>query len=181
VGILLAASNGPIDPSASVKRGVFAAGDTWISTENLFYRDDDGDYWLAGRRGTVIHTARGLVYTEPVTEALGCINGVDLAVTYNVPVGDQEAAVSAVTLLPGATITPADLTEAVAKLPIGQGPDIVCVVPEMNLSTSYRPMVSALRAAGIPKAGRHVWYFDGDSDEFRKLTPAVRAGLSGAQ
>src|SRR6201999_2557173 len=41
VGILLAASNGPIDPSASVKRGVFAAGDTWISTENLFYRDED--------------------------------------------------------------------------------------------------------------------------------------------
>jgi putative long chain acyl-CoA synthase len=181
VGILLAASNGPIDPSASVKRGVFAAGDTWISTENLFYRDDDGDYWLAGRRGTVIHTARGLVYTEPVTDALGCINGVDLAVTYNVPVGDQEAAVSAVTLLPGATITAADLTEAVANLPIGQGPDIVCVVPEMNLSASYRPMVSALRAAGIPKAGRHVWYFDVDSDEFRKLTPAVRAELSGAR
>jgi putative long chain acyl-CoA synthase len=181
VGILLAASNGPIDPSASVKRGVFAAGDTWISTENLFYRDEDGDYWLAGRRGTVIHTARGLVYTEPVTDELGCINGVDLAVTYNVPVGDQEVAVTAVTLLPGATITAADLTEAVAKLPIGLGPDIACVVPEMNLSTSYRPMVSALRAAGIPKAGRHVWYFDAGSDQFRKLTPAVRTELSGAQ
>jgi putative long chain acyl-CoA synthase len=85
-----------------------------------------------------------------------------------------------VTLLPGATITAADLTEAVAKLPIGLGPDIVCVVPEMNLSASYRPMVSALRAAGIPKAGRHVWYFDAGSDEFRKLTPTVRAELSGA-
>jgi putative long chain acyl-CoA synthase len=181
VGILLAASNGPIDPSASVKRGVFAAGDTWISTENLFYRDEDGDYWLAGRRGTVIHTARGLVYTEPVTDELGCINGVDLAVTYNVPVGDQEVAGTAGTLLPGATITAADLTEAVAKLPIGLGPDIACVVPEMNLSTSYRPMVSALRAAGIPKAGRHVWYFDAGSDQFRKLTPAVRTELSGAQ
>jgi putative long chain acyl-CoA synthase len=54
-------------------------------------------------------------------------------------------------------------------------------VPEMNLSASYRPTVSALRAAGIPKAGRHVWYFDADSDEFRKLTPAVRAELSGAR
>ncbi|WP_244324293.1 acyl-CoA synthetase [Mycobacterium timonense] len=178
VGVLLAASNGPIDPSASVKRGVFAAGDTWISTEYLFYRDDDGDYWLAGRRGSVVRTERGLVYAEPVTDALGCINGVDLAVTYNVPFGNLDVAVSAVTLLPGASITAADLTEAVADLPIGLGPDIVCVVPEMTLSATYRPTVSALRAAGIPKSGRHAWYFDTTSGQYRRLTPAVRAELS---
>ena len=179
VGILLAASNGPIDPTASVKRGVFAAGDTWISTEYLFYRDDDGDYWLAGRRGSVVRTARGLVYAERVTDALGCVNGVDLAVTYNVPVGDRELAVSAVTLLPGASITAADLTDAVAKVPIGVGPDIVQVCPEMTLSATYRPTVSALRAAGIPKPGRQVWYFDADANFFRKLTPSARSELSG--
>jgi putative long chain acyl-CoA synthase len=181
VGVLLAASNGPIDPSASVKRGVFAAGDTWISTEYLFYRDDDGDYWMAGRRGSVVRTERGLVYAEPVTDALGCINGVDLAVTYNVPVGGHEVAVSAVTLLPGASITAADLTEAFAKIPIGLGPDVVCVVSEMTLSATYRPTVSALRAAGIPKAGRHVWYFDAETEHYRRLTAGVRSELSGAR
>jgi putative long chain acyl-CoA synthase len=181
VGVLLAVSNGPIDPSASVKRGVFAAGDTWISTEYLFYRDDDGDFWLAGRRGSVVRTTRGLVFAEPVTDALGCINGVDLAVTYNVPVGDHEVAVSAVTLLPGASITAADLTEASAKIPIGLGPDIVCVVPEMNLSATFRPTVSALRAAGIPKAGRQVWYLDADANQYRRLTSGARSELSGAQ
>ncbi|OBJ66426.1 AMP-binding protein, partial [Mycobacterium colombiense] len=180
VGVLLAASNGPIDPSASVKRGVFAAGDTWISTEYLFYRDDDGDFWLAGRRGSVVRTARGLVFAEPVTDALGCINGVDLAVTYNLPVGDHEVAASAVTLLPGASITAADLTEAFAKIPIGIGPDIVCVVSEMNLSATFRPTVSALRAAGIPKAGRHVWYFDADTNQYRRLTSQARSELTGA-
>ncbi|HKI41894.1 MAG TPA: acyl-CoA synthetase, partial [Mycobacterium sp.] len=127
----------------------------------------------------VIRTARGLVYTEPVTDALGCINGVDLAVTYNVPVGDRQAAVSAVTLMPGATITAADLTEAVAKIPVGLGPDIVHVCPELILSATYRPTVSALRAAGIPKAGRQAWYFDADSSEFHRLTPGVRSQLSG--
>jgi putative long chain acyl-CoA synthase len=181
VGVLLAASRGPIDPTASVKRGVFAPGDTWISTEYLFRRDEDGDYWLMGRRGSVVHTARGLVYPEPVTDALGLITGVDLAVTYNVPVGDQEVAVSAVTLLPGATITAADLTEAFANMPIGLGPDIVHVCPEMALSATYRPTVSALRAAGIPKPGRQAWYFDPGSKAFRKLTPAVRAELGGQQ
>ncbi len=180
VGVLLAASSGPFDPTAVVKRGVFAAGDTWISTEYLFRRDEDGDYWLMGRRGSVVRTARGLVYAEPVTDALGCINGVDLAVTYDVPVGDRPIAVSAVTLLPGATITAADLTEAVAKIPVGLGPDIVHVVPELTLSASFRPTVSALRAAGVPKPGPQVWYFDTDSTQFRRLTAEVRFERDGA-
>ncbi|HEY0229544.1 MAG TPA: hypothetical protein VGC05_24795, partial [Mycobacterium sp.] len=72
----------------------------------------------------------------------------------------------------------ADLTEAVAEMPIGLGPDLVCVVPEMTLSATYRPTVSALRAAGVPKSGRHVWYFDTSSQQYRRLTPAVRAELS---
>lgn len=179
IGVLLAASRGPIDPTASVKRGVFAPADTWISTEYLFRRDDDGDYWLAGRRGSVVCTGRGLVYAEPVTDALGLITGVDLAATYSVPVGDHELAVSAVTLLPGATITAADLTEAVASMPVGLGPDIVHVVPELTLSATYRPTVGALRTAGIPKAGRQVWHFDSASNQFRRLTPGVRAELAG--
>jgi putative long chain acyl-CoA synthase len=181
VGVLLAQSNGPIDPTASVKRGVFAPADTWISTEYLFRRDEDGDYWLMGRRGSEIHTARGVVYAEPVTDALGLINGVDLAVTYNVPVHDRQLAVSAVSLLPGATITAADLTEAIANMAVGRGPDIVHVVAELPLSpTTYRPTVSALRTAGIPKAGRQTWYFDAAGNEFRRLTPGVRSELSAA-
>jgi putative long chain acyl-CoA synthase len=48
----------------------------------------------------------------------------------------------------------------------------------MNLSATYRPTVSALRAAGIPKSGRQAWYFDTASEQYRRLTPAVRAELS---
>ncbi|WP_099051116.1 acyl-CoA synthetase [Mycobacterium asiaticum] len=179
VGVLLAQSRGPIDPTASVKRGVFAPADTWISTEYLFYRDADGDFWLAGRRGAVIRTARGMVYAELVVDALGCIGAIDLAVTYGVSVGDRQLAVSAVTLRPGASVTAADLTEAVAGMPVGLGPDIVHVVPELTLSATFRPTVSALRAAGVPKSGRQAWCFDADSKEFRKLTPAARTQLSG--
>jgi putative long chain acyl-CoA synthase len=179
IGVLLAQSRGPIDPTASVKRGVFAPADTWISTEYLFYRDDDGDFWLAGRRGSVCRTARGMVYAELVIDALGLISAVDLAVAYGFSVGDRQLAVAAVTLRPGATLTAADLTEAVADMPVGLGPDIVQVVPEMTLSATFRPTVSALRAAGIPKSGRQAWYYDAESKEFRKLTPAARTQLSG--
>lgn len=64
-------------------------------------------------------------------------------------------------------------------MPIGLGPDLVHVVPTLSLSATYRPTVSALRTAGLPKPGRQAWYFDADTSEFRRLTPAVRAELSG--
>src|SRR6185295_13462927 len=86
VGGLLAHPRGPVDPTASVKRGVFAPADTWVSTEYLFRRDEDGDYWLVDNRGMVIHTARGTVYASPVNYALGRLGAVDLAVTYGVEV-----------------------------------------------------------------------------------------------
>ena len=180
VGVLLAEPRGPIDPTASVKRGVFAPADTWISTEYLFRRDADGDFWLVGSRSSTIRTERGIVFCEPITDALGLIPAVDLAVTYGVPNDGHQVAVTAVTLRPGATITAADLTEAVAAMPFGLGPDIVHVVAEMTLSASYRPTVSPLRAAGIPKAGRHSWYFDADANQFRRLTGPARTELSGA-
>jgi putative long chain acyl-CoA synthase len=88
--------------------------------------------------------------------------------------------VSAVTLRPGGSITPADLTEAVAAMPIGLGPDVVHVVPEMTLSASYRPTDSDLRAAGIPNPGRHAWYFDPAGGQFRRLTAAGRVEMFGA-
>ena len=180
VGVLLAEPRGPIDPTASVKRGVFGPADTWISTEYLFRRDADGDFWLVGRRDSTVRTARGIVFCDPITDALGLIPAVDLAATYDVPMGGHHVAVTAVTLRPGATITAADLTEAVAAMPFGLGPDIVHVVGEMTLSATYRPTVSPLRAAGIPKPGRHAWYFDADANQFRRLTGPARAALSGA-
>ena len=181
VGVLLAEPRGPIDPTASVKRGVFGPADTWISTEYLFRRDADGDFWLVGRRDSTVRTARGIVFCDPITDALGLIPAVDLAATYDVPMGGHHVAITAVTLRPGATITAADLTEAVAAMPFGLGPDIVHVVGEMTLSATYRPTVSPLRAAGIPKPGRHAWYFDADANQFRRLTGPARAALSGAQ
>jgi putative long chain acyl-CoA synthase len=181
VGVLLAEPRGPIDPTASIKRGVFAPADTWISTEYLFRRDAEGDFWLVGRRGTTINTVRGTVFCEPVTDALGLIPAVDLGVTYGVSVDGHQVAVTALTTRPGATITAADLTEAVRAMPFGLGPDIVHVVPQLALSATYRPTVSALRAAGIPKAGRHAWVFDADANQFRRLTGPTRAELSGAQ
>ena len=179
VGVLLAHPRGPVDPTASVKRGVFAPADTWVSTEYLFRRDEDGDYWLVDNRSSVIHTARGPVYASPIDDAVGRLGAVDMAVTYGVDAGGHQVAVTALELCPGGSIPSADLTEALADLPVGNPPDIVHVVPQMTLSATYRPVVSPLRAAGIPKASRTAWYLDPDTGRYKRLTVAVRAELTG--
>ena len=179
LGVLLAKPRGPIDPGASVKRGVFAPADTWISTEYLFRRDGDGDYWLVGGRASVLRTARGVVYPLLINDALGLVTGVDLVVTYGVPAGAGELAVCAVTLRPDAKLTAADLSAAIAAMPLGLGPDIVHVVPELPLSAVYRPTSGPLREAGIPEPGRQCWYFDDEGMQFKRLTTAVRAQFDG--
>jgi len=180
VGVLLARPRGPVDPNASVKRGVFAPADTWVSTESLFRRDTDGDYWHVGSRITAIHTARGVVFAEPITDAISLVDAVDLAVTYGVPVHrDELIAVTAITLRPGANVTAADLTEAVAAMPVGLPPDVVHVVEDLPLSGTYRPMVADLRADGVPRASRRAWYLDGQTGQFKRLTSEVRRGFTG--
>jgi putative long chain acyl-CoA synthase len=179
IGVLLAKPWGPIDPTASIKRGVFAAGDIWISTEYVFWRDQDGDYWLLGNRSGLIRTARGVVFPAPITDAIGGITGVDLAVTYPLEANGATIAVTAFTLRPGMTATAADITEAVRAMPVGAGPDVVQVVPELPLSASYRPTVSALKAVGIPAAGSNAWYRDPDTGMYRSLTDEVRASFVG--
>lgn len=122
IGVLLAKPWGPIDPTASIKRGVFAAGDIWISTEYVFRRDADGDYWLLGNRSGLIRTHRGVVFPAPITDAVGAISAVDLAVTYPLETSNGTLAVTAVALRPGMSVTAADISEAVSAMPAGLPP-----------------------------------------------------------
>ncbi|BBY29906.1 acyl-CoA synthetase [Mycolicibacterium sediminis] len=179
VGVLLAHPRGPVDPRASIKRGVFAPADFWVSTEYLFRRDADGDFWLVDHRGSVIRTERGPVFSATVNDAAGRIGAVDLAATYEVKVDDRALAVTALALAPGGSVPTADLNEALATLPAGVHPDVVHVVPDMKLSASYRPLLGPLRSGGLPKPSRNAWYRDDDTGVYKRLTAAVRTELLG--
>ena len=78
-------------------------------------------------------------------------------------------------------VTVADLTDAVAKMSAGLPPDVVHVVADLPLSASYRPTVSKLRAAGLPRAGRNSWYLDADTGKYRRLTAAARTALANGE
>ena len=181
VGVLLAHPRGPVDPLASVKRGVFAPADTWVSTEYLFRRDEDGDYWLVDNRDAVIHTARGPVFAATVNDAVGRLGAVDMAVTYGVEADGQTLAVTALALQPGGSVPSADLSEALADLPVGSGPDIVHVVADMTLTATFRPLAGPLQKKGIPRASRNAWYLDPDTHRYKRLTAAVRSEIVGSQ
>jgi putative long chain acyl-CoA synthase len=47
IGMLLSRVEPGMSPAARPQRGLFASGDAWVETGDLFYRDDDGDFWLA--------------------------------------------------------------------------------------------------------------------------------------
>ncbi|MDZ7882843.1 MAG: acyl-CoA synthetase [Mycobacterium sp.] len=181
VGVLLARPRGPVDPTASVKRGVFAPADTWVSTEQLFRRDEDGDFWLVDNRSSVIRTPDGPVFTAAINDAVSRAAAVDLAVTYRLEVRGEPLVVTAVTLQPGGSLPSAELNEAMGTLPVGIGPAVVYVTPEMTLGASYRPEIGPLRAAGVPKASRNTWYLDADTKQYKRMTAAVRAEIIGNQ
>ncbi|MGY1875374.1 acyl-CoA synthetase [Nocardia gipuzkoensis] len=170
VGLLIGKASDGVDLSAGGLRGVFAAGDSWMPTENLFRRDGDGDYWLVDRTDTVIHTRRGPVFGQPIVDVLNDITAVDMEVTFGLNVGDHCLAVAAVSVRDGFRLEPKDVTEAVRELEPDQRPDLVYVVDDIPRSPSFRPSARAVQAAGRPEPGPDTWWYNRASDAYEILT-----------
>jgi putative long chain acyl-CoA synthase len=185
VGMLLVRVR-PSDPLSVVPlRGVFAPGDAWVATGDLFRRDADGDFWRVDAVADVVRSARGPVFTSPIREALGNTRAVDLAVAYGVKSreGGPELAVAAVTLRPGHELGARDLGRALSSLDPDQRPAVVHVVGAIPLTTWYRPITGALRQAGLPRPepGAAAWYLDGSGRSYRPLTEAAYRRLASAE
>jgi putative long chain acyl-CoA synthase len=173
VGVLLAKPRSGHDAASVSMRGVFAEGDTWITTDHLFRRDSDGDYWFVDNRNTVIQSVRGPVFCQPICDALGDIAVIDLAVVYPVATDAHDVAVAAVTLGKGGVLTAAALTASLSGLPRDQRPAIVHIVDRIPLTPSYRPVSTTLREAGLPAPGETTWYHDHTDGHYRQSATAV--------
>ncbi|MGI8712821.1 MAG: AMP-binding protein [Solirubrobacteraceae bacterium] len=182
VGILLARARTVDTIATTPLRGVFARGDAWLSTGDLFKRDSDGDYWRLDSVRDVIHTASGPVYTAPIRDALGDLPAVDLSVAYAVALDGErpDLAVAALTLRAGGELDSRSLGDALQRLPAPARPDVVHVVGQIPVTTWYRPLTGPLRAAGLPKASsaaHPVWYRDRGGRRYRPLTASARRRL----
>lgn len=176
VGLLLgqATASETLD---GAQRGVFAAGDAWVPTEHLFRQDADGDFWLMDDRATVVRARRGPVFNQPIVDALGALDQVDVSLAYGIPLGEEELSAVAVRLLPDASLTAVDLADAFAHLAPRQRPDLVHVLPEIPISNSYRLRRTEIRAKGLPNPGVRSWFYDSEQDRYRRLTRAVVSEL----
>ncbi|WP_246600946.1 alpha/beta fold hydrolase [Skermania piniformis] len=180
VGLLLSKASPVVDASKDGMRGVFAAGDAWLPTESLFRRDRDGDYWLVDNKHTVIDTARGPVFTQPIAGALNEISAVDLEVVYGLPAAEQrQVAVAAVSVRKGYRLEVQDLTDGMYGLVAAQRPDVVHVVDDIPVGASYRPSAAAVRAAGRPQPGPRAWYYDWRDGHYKELTVAMAKEIFG--
>jgi putative long chain acyl-CoA synthase len=173
VGVLLAKPRSGLDAARVSMRSVFAKGDTWITTDHLFRRDSDGDYWFVDSRNTVIQSVRGPVFCQPICDALGDITVIELSVVYPVTTDAHDVAVAAVTLAKGGVLTAATLTTALGGLPRDQRPAIVHIVDRIPLTPSYRPMSAALREAALPAPGKATWYHDLTDGHYRQSPPSA--------
>jgi len=175
-GMLLARERPGTSPAAGGQlRGVFAPDDAWRQTGDLFRQDEDGDFWLVGDARALIRTAGAAVAPLPISEALGELDAVDLAVAYGVrPRGAAvEIAVAAVTLRRRAQLDGREIARALCVLAPDERPQIVHVVRDIPVTTWHRPLAAPLRARGLPRPSARAWVRDGDA--YRPLTAADRA------
>jgi putative long chain acyl-CoA synthase len=107
----------------------------------------------------LVDTADGVAIPSGARFALGVIPAVDLVVAYGVPDGDAELLVAALTLRAGGTIETADIDKALDRLPAGQRPTYVQVVPSIPVTTWHRPQWRQLQSKGVPQPtrNRQVW------------------------
>jgi putative long chain acyl-CoA synthase len=147
-GMLLArAQIGDASGGDAPLRGVFSRDDAWASTGDLFRADDRGALWLVDAVSALVHTADGVVAPSAVRLALEGLDAVDVAVAFGIPGRKRgvDKLAAAVVPHPGETVSPADLTSAVASLPAAQRPDEILLTPELPVTTWYRPRTGALR------------------------------------
>ncbi len=184
IGMLLVGRHPAESVSAAPLRGVFKSGDAWRPSGDLFWRDTDGDHWLAGPAAAVLPPSPGGIPLLPalIDDALGVLPGVDLAVTYRVAGSAGPLTVSAVTLMVGSEpFTGAELTDALGSLQRTGGPDVVRVVGRIPLTDWYRPYPGSLTDDGLGDGSdgtRPAWYRDSEG-RYVPLTCAAREQLVG--
>jgi putative long chain acyl-CoA synthase len=164
VGMLLARAD-PNSPSMqhSPLRGIFVSNDAWNVTGDLFYVDDDGDFWFVDSTGGLVMTREATIASVPVEEALMGNSSISLAAVYGVHADEDahETLIAAVQLRPGKKLEPESLNAGLRRLPANSRPSLILVVDEMPLSTWYRPAKKELRAKGIPThACGELWRLD---------------------
>ncbi len=122
--------------------------DGWFKTGDLGQIDDNGYVWIVGRAKDLVISGGYNVYPKEVEAELEALTGVAESAVFAVPHPDfGEAVTAAVVLKPGATLTEAQLIEAVrARLSGYKVPKRVLLVAQLPRNAMGKVRKEALRA-----------------------------------
>lgn len=159
-GIAAGRFDGYADPEATerkILRNVFAPGDAWFRSGDLFRRDADDYYWFVDRTGDTYRWKSENVSTTEVTEALGDFPGLESLTVYGVEVPGEEgrAGMAAIAMSPGTPFDPQAFCElAQARLPSYAIPVFVRLLREADLTSTFKPRRTDLQKLGIEPGPR---------------------------
>ncbi len=145
-----------------VLRSLFARGDAWLPTGDLFRRID-GEYWMVGTPRQMLRSAAGPVAAQPLEDALGLLDAVDLASVFAVSGDTGPCLLAVVTQVPGMTLTAGDLDDALADFPVEARPRCVMIADDIPVTSWYRLNPAALNIHELPGKGAGAPLFRLDS------------------
>jgi putative long chain acyl-CoA synthase len=169
-------------------RGVFASGDAWIATQDLFRRDDDGDHWLVDHLDDLIRTRNGPLPSIPIEDVIGDLEWVALAIAYGVAISRGRFEIPAIAVIPRRGMEPglaALYAHVQAELDEASQPVLLRLLEDIPVTAGYRPLKEPLRKQGVDPqamAGRVFW-LDRKARAYRPLDAdaATSLGLAGRE
>ncbi len=151
-----------------VLRSLFARGDAWLPTGDLFRRMD-GEYWMVGTPRQILPGNAGPIASQPVEDAIGKLDAVDLVSAFPAQDGHEKRLIAAVTEVAGRTLLASDLDDALADLPVEARPHCVFLTDHIPVTSWYRMNPGALKIQSVQEAGkgRKVFLIDSAGNNYR--------------
>ncbi|MBW2458244.1 MAG: AMP-binding protein [Deltaproteobacteria bacterium] len=135
---------------AAVRQDVFMPGDRWYVTADLLRRDEDGDFWFIDRLDTLARTAHGAVATPLVEDGLYQLTEIELCAAYGVRDDENSHDILVAAVVSRVALDVARVSTIMRReLEPDERPRIIRRVTEIPLNEGFRPIKSALRAAGL--------------------------------
>lgn len=169
--------DGYTDPAATEKktlRNVFQPGDAWMSTGDLFRRDEDDYYYFVDRVGDTFRWKSENVSTTEVANALSDWPGVETVTVYGVSVPGQEGRAGMATLVmqPGQRFDPVACHQLAAKaLPSYAIPLFIRVKADADITATFKlRKVDLQKLAYAPSADDELYVADAAAGRYVALT-----------
>lgn len=146
--------DGYTDPEATdrkILRNVFAEGDAWFRSGDLFRRDEDDYFYFIDRTGDTFRWKSENVSTTEVSDALGTFPDLDSITVYGVEVPGEEgrAGMAAIAMKPGRSFDPKAFFQlATSSLPAYAVPVFVRILRQADMTTTFK-----LRKTDLQKLG----------------------------